>query len=132
MQAALLQLISSDDPGENLATVRARMAEAAAGGAQFVLTPEVTNCVSTSRSHQRAVLHHELHRAQAVAPANHPADLRITVGGVDRGDDVLVPRNDLGWRGEGPPDTQPRGFDDGGHRRSDHVDRRPELTAQAC
>jgi len=59
MRAALLQITSSDDPRENLAAVRARMAEAAAGGAQFVLTPEVTNCVSTSRSHQRVVLHHE-------------------------------------------------------------------------
>jgi predicted amidohydrolase len=59
MRAALLQLSSGDDPGENLATVRARMQEAAAGGAEFILTPEVTNCVSTSRSHQRAVLCHE-------------------------------------------------------------------------
>jgi len=34
------------------------LAEAVAQGAQFVLTPEVTNCISTSRTHQRAVLHH--------------------------------------------------------------------------
>jgi hypothetical protein len=33
--------------------------EAVAGGAQFVLTPEVTNCISTSRSHQREVLQSE-------------------------------------------------------------------------
>src|SRR6056297_3252353 len=59
MRAALLQLTSSDDPEENLAVVRARMADAAADGADFILTPEVTNCVSTSRTHQRAVLHHE-------------------------------------------------------------------------
>ena len=59
MRAALLQLTSSDDPVENLASVRARMQEAAADGAEVILTPEVTNCVSTSRSHQRAVLHHE-------------------------------------------------------------------------
>jgi len=59
MRAALLQLTSSDDPDENLALVRALMAEAAADGAGLILTPEVTNCVSTSRSHQRAVLHHE-------------------------------------------------------------------------
>lgn len=56
MRAALLQLSSSDDPGENLATVRARMQQAAAQGAGFVLTPEVTNCVSASRTHQNAVL----------------------------------------------------------------------------
>jgi predicted amidohydrolase len=59
MRAALLQLTSSDDPDENLATVRARMHAAVADGAEFILTPEVTNCVSTSRSHQQAVLHHE-------------------------------------------------------------------------
>ena len=59
MRAALLQMTSSDDPAENLITVKAMLAEAAAGGAEFVLTPEVTNCVSTSRRHQQAVLHHE-------------------------------------------------------------------------
>ncbi|WP_212522877.1 carbon-nitrogen hydrolase family protein [Actibacterium sp. MT2.3-13A] len=59
MRAALLQINSSDDPGENLATVRAGMAQAAGEGAGFVLTPEVTNCVSASRAHQRAVLRHE-------------------------------------------------------------------------
>ncbi|MBE0453736.1 carbon-nitrogen hydrolase family protein [Roseovarius autotrophicus] len=56
MRASLLQLSSGDDPHENLATVRALMAEARAGGADFILTPEVTNCVSASRSHQNAVL----------------------------------------------------------------------------
>jgi len=59
MRAALLQITSSDDPGENLAAVRAGIQAAVADGAEFILTPEVTNCVSTSRSHQRAVLHHE-------------------------------------------------------------------------
>lgn len=59
MRAGLIQLCSSDDPVENLTTTRALMREAAAGGAGFVLTPEVTNCVSTSRDRQRAVLQHE-------------------------------------------------------------------------
>lgn len=58
MRGALLQLTSSDDPAENLRTVRSMVAEAAAGGAEFVLTPEVTNCVSLSRSHQKEVLRH--------------------------------------------------------------------------
>ena len=35
------------------------MAEATAQGAQFILTPEVTNCVSTSTTRQREVLQHE-------------------------------------------------------------------------
>lgn len=57
MRGALLQLCSSDDPAENLATVRAMIAEACEQGAEFILTPEVTNCVSMSRDHQREVLH---------------------------------------------------------------------------
>lgn len=56
MRAALLQLSSSDDPAENLATMRALMAEARADGAEIILTPEVCNCVSASRRHQNAVL----------------------------------------------------------------------------
>ncbi len=59
MKAALLQLTSSDDPAGNLEMVRAMLREAKARGAEFALTPEVTNCVSNSRSHQRVVLHHE-------------------------------------------------------------------------
>ncbi len=59
MKTALLQLTSSDDPAENLATVRAMMAEAAGQGARFILTPEVTNCVSTSTTRQSEVLQHE-------------------------------------------------------------------------
>ncbi len=56
MRIALLQITSSDQPAENLAVVEGMIREAKANGAEFVLTPEVTNCVSTSRSHQNAVL----------------------------------------------------------------------------
>ena len=56
MKAGLIQLNSSDDPAENLIETQAFVAEAAAQGARFVLTPEVTNCVSASRSHQQTVL----------------------------------------------------------------------------
>lgn len=56
MKAALLQITSSDNPLENLELVRAQMGLAAAEGAGFVLTPEVTNCVSQSRAHQNNVL----------------------------------------------------------------------------
>lgn len=59
MRAALLQICSSDDPAENLKDITARIAEAAANGAGFILTPEVTNCVSSSRARQRAVLRPE-------------------------------------------------------------------------
>ena len=57
MRAAILQMCSSDNPGENAKTVLAALAEAKAAGADILLTPEVTNCVSQSRSHQAAVLH---------------------------------------------------------------------------
>jgi len=60
MKAAILQLSVSDDPAANLAVTRAMLADAVAQGAEFVLTPEVSNCISTSRDHQRSVLHHEV------------------------------------------------------------------------
>jgi predicted amidohydrolase len=59
MRAALIQLTASDLPDENLGLVRARMREAAARGAEMILTPEVTNCVSASRTHQTRVLARE-------------------------------------------------------------------------
>ena len=59
MRIALVQLNSSDDPEANLPVTERLVREAAAGGARLVLTPEVTNMVSTSRARQRAVLHHE-------------------------------------------------------------------------
>ncbi len=59
MKAAVLQLNVSDDPAANLPVTLEMLADAVAQGAEFVLTPEVTNCISTNRTHQRAVLYHE-------------------------------------------------------------------------
>ena len=59
MKVALLQLNSGDLPAENLVQTVAYVREAAKQGATFILTPEVTNCVSLSRSHQSAVLQFE-------------------------------------------------------------------------
>jgi len=56
MRGALLQLTSSDDPAGNLETVCSLVADAKSRGAEFILTPEVTNCVSLSRTHQTKVL----------------------------------------------------------------------------
>ncbi|OJI94925.1 putative amidohydrolase [Planktotalea frisia] len=56
MLIALIQTTSSDDPRENLARISARIREAANDGATFILTPEVSNCVSMSRSHQEQIL----------------------------------------------------------------------------
>ena len=58
-RTALLQITSSDDPDENLPRVAEQVRAAAAEGATFVLTPEVTNCVSASRTRQREVLQTE-------------------------------------------------------------------------
>lgn len=59
MKTALLQLNVSDDPEANLINTVAMVQQAAEQGAAFVLTPEVTNCLSTSRAHQAEVLVHE-------------------------------------------------------------------------
>ena len=59
MKIALLQITSSDQPSENLATVQGMIRDAVSQGAEFVLTPEVTNCLSSSRSHQKEVLEPE-------------------------------------------------------------------------
>lgn len=59
MRAALLQLTSSDDPLENLRITSGYVKNAASDGATLMVTPEVTNCVSNSRTHQRSVLHHQ-------------------------------------------------------------------------
>jgi predicted amidohydrolase len=59
LPVALLQLSVSDDPAANLPVTLGLLDRAVAAGARFVLTPEVTNCLSSSRTHQRAVLAHE-------------------------------------------------------------------------
>lgn len=59
MKAALLQLSSSDDPKKNLEATLALVDAALAQGAELILTPEVTNCVSASRRHQADVLQFE-------------------------------------------------------------------------
>lgn len=59
MRVALIQLNASDDPDANLPQTLAYMDEAVLSGADIILTPEVTNCVSGSRERQIEVLHDE-------------------------------------------------------------------------
>ncbi len=59
IRAALVQLNVSDDPSANLPATVALVRQAAAAGAGFVLTPELTNGLSSSRAHQRSVFRHE-------------------------------------------------------------------------
>lgn len=56
LNAALIQLNASDDPVANLPQTEALIRQAAADGAELVLTPEVTNIVSASRTVQNARL----------------------------------------------------------------------------
>lgn len=56
MRVGLVQLTSSDDPQDNLLSVSNYIADAVRDGARFVLTPEVTNCLSASRKRQTDVL----------------------------------------------------------------------------
>jgi deaminated glutathione amidase len=49
----------SDNPAANLAVTLDLVRRAHAGGAGFILTPECTNGLSSSRAHQREVFRHE-------------------------------------------------------------------------
>ncbi len=61
LRAALIQLNGSDDPEANLGATEPLIRQAAAEGAELVLTPEVTNIVSTSRKvqNERLALEHD-------------------------------------------------------------------------
>lgn len=56
LHSALIQLTSGDDPATNLPVTESYIREAHKGGASFVLTPETTNIISFSTSHQQQVL----------------------------------------------------------------------------
>ncbi|MFV2002283.1 MAG: nitrilase-related carbon-nitrogen hydrolase, partial [Paracoccaceae bacterium] len=77
MRAALIQLCSGDEPRANLTITSQLVREAARGGASFVLTPEVTNCVSRSRKHQTAVLSREAEDITLAALRELAAELNI-------------------------------------------------------
>ena len=59
LRAALVQLNASDDPEANLVDTERLVREAASGGAELVLTPEITNIVSASRTVQEERLRRE-------------------------------------------------------------------------
>ena len=59
MRAALIQLTVSDSPAENLEVTLGHVRAAAAAGADLILTPELTNGLSSSRDRQRALFRRE-------------------------------------------------------------------------
>jgi predicted amidohydrolase len=90
LRAALVQLCASDDPEANLPVTEGFIREAAAGGAQFVLTPEVTNLVSQNRARQRTLLRPE---------ADDPTLARLRAVAADLGVWLLI--GSIGVLGEG-------------------------------
>jgi predicted amidohydrolase len=77
MRAALVQLCSGDDPAANLPATEALVREAAAGGAELVLTPECTNLLAASRARQAEVLSTEAEDATLARLRAVAADLGI-------------------------------------------------------
>lgn len=59
MRVGLLQLNVSDDPATNLVQTVQMLRQAVDEGAQWVLTPECTNMLSSNRAHQRAMIRPE-------------------------------------------------------------------------
>ena len=77
MKTALLQLNVSDDPVANLPGTVQMVRQAVDMGAEFVLTPEVPNCLSTSRAHQKQVLRDEAQDATLAALRDVAAECGI-------------------------------------------------------
>lgn len=77
IRAGVIQLNSSDDPLGNLPVTCGFVDQAVSEGASFVLTPEVTNCVSGDRAHQARVLCHERDDPTLAALREQAARLRI-------------------------------------------------------
>ena len=77
MRCALVQLNVTDDPVANLPETLAHIRAAARGRAQFVLTPECTSLLSSSRDHQRTTLRTEAEDATLAALRAEAAHLGI-------------------------------------------------------
>ncbi|MEL7106326.1 MAG: carbon-nitrogen hydrolase family protein [Pseudomonadota bacterium] len=79
MKVALLQMTSSDVVERNLDVVVDAVHHAASQGADWLLTPEVTNCLSASRSRQRDVLATEARDITLKTIQQEAKDRRINV-----------------------------------------------------
>jgi predicted amidohydrolase len=82
MRAGLIQLAVSDDPEENLPATLGLVRQAVAAGAGFVLTPELTNGLSSSRARQLQVFRHEADDATlaALREEARASDIWLLVG----------------------------------------------------
>ncbi len=77
MRVGLVQMTAGPDPVANLAVTRRMVREAATGGAGFVLTPEVTNILSSDRALQARVLREEAGDETLAALRSDAASLGI-------------------------------------------------------
>ncbi len=77
MQVGLVQLQVCDDPVVNLPQTISLIRAAATGGAGFVLTPECTNALSSSRDHQRGIFRDEAADPTLAALRQEAYSLRI-------------------------------------------------------
>lgn len=73
------QLNVSDDPLTNLPITEGFIRDAAAQGAQMIFTPEVTNCISTSRTRQNEVLQVEAEDPTLDALCRLAAELQVSI-----------------------------------------------------
>lgn len=79
MRVALVQMTSSDTPEDNIGEVTEAISYAAGGNADWVITPEVTNCVSASRTHQADVLRLEIEDQTLSAAQNAAKNSHVSV-----------------------------------------------------
>lgn len=77
MRVGLVQLCCGDDPAANLSVTQRLIAEAAAGGAGFVATPECTNLVTSDRALKQSLLRPEAEDGTLAALRAQAADLGI-------------------------------------------------------
>ena len=77
LRAGLVQTSAGDDPPANLAAVSDLIREAAAQGADLVLTPEVTNIVTLSRRRQADLLRPEAEDATLAGLRDLAAELGV-------------------------------------------------------
>ena len=79
MRIALLQMTSGLDPQANAATMVAGIAEAAAGGAAIIFTPEMSGLIDRDRARAKSVILEEASDAVLAAVCKAAADYEIWV-----------------------------------------------------
>ena len=79
MRIALLQMTSGLDPKANAATMVAGIAEAAAGGAAIIFTPEMSGLIDRDRARAKSVIVEEASDAVLKAVCKAAADYEIWV-----------------------------------------------------